>query len=550
MTWIRIAALLGLAAVFHILFLGVGPGFDRLIARPAVSVLFLVALVLGLGVPLLLVARRPDAREEDRGRVSWRVLSGVVVAHLLAVLAIGTLVTGWSPLTDDEQAYVLQAHNLLSGVATSPALLPAGGWGNPFILEIEGPGGVLHWTGCYPFLAGALTAPGLIFGAPNLLWALLGVPIVWQVTRLAEDIWPRADGLLIACMVAGSPFLIGMGVSKHLAVPAALWSVLVVRGLIHGTRHGPGWVDAGVGLCFGLLVHTRPLEAALVAAIVAVFLLVRTVRDWRSGLLGGVLVAAGGLLPFLGWLAYNHAVTGHMTQMPYSLLAVDGPVMGFGQVYNGTHTVLTGVRMRLYGLIELASWGLAGPLLVVLVLEAIRRGRADWRIAVVAAALVIHVLVYLPAPFAAVRTVGPTYRLWMVPGLALILAGVTAADSTSWRDRTWLMMAFGWMTAMPYLLARASVATLVYATPDAAVAQAELEEPALVFSEHAMHTSQAEVFCCYAPLPREADPAVLWIQAESDRDAVRAAYPGRSEYRLTWTPEGPRVEPLPATSSP
>lgn len=129
-------------------------------------------------------------------------------------------------------------------------------------------------------------------------WALLGVAI-WVLCCGTSSYWIRTywGGMLAA---AGGALVFG-GARRLRDAPAALPAALTALGL-------------------ALLANTRPLEG-LMAGLLASLLVWPRVAGWSAR---GWLVVVLGALPLLGatgagMLAYNQAVTGKATKMPYQL---------------------------------------------------------------------------------------------------------------------------------------------------------------------------------------------------------------------------------------
>lgn len=526
------------SAAFHVLFAGFSDGAAGLFSRPETSRLALILLIHALGLPLLMLRPPSSSPRTAARRTPATTLWAIAGMHFVAVLLVGSLITGWSTFTDDEQAYTMLGRLLWQGRVTEPAMVPREAMTNPFIVDVGMRDGVLHWAGCYPLMAGVLTAPGWLVGFPNLLWTGLGALLVVQAARLAEEVWSDVDGTLVAALLAASPTLIAMGAFKHTIVPATLMTALVGRGVLAGMR-GARWADAGTGVAIGVLFHTRPLEGVIVCAGVCAVLVYRFWRDPRDGVLAVAAIGAGGLGPFLVWMAYNHAITGHAFRMPYSLLAKEGPVLGFGRTYNGVHTPLLGLNHRFHAMLRFSTWALGGPLAIVACVVALAEYRRhQWRLLVLMGASGLHLAAYVLAPFPAVSTAGPTYRLWMCLPLVLLVGGLARRDRRIWRFRSAVLVGFGYLTFVPLAFWNLHQLTSVYRAPLEVAAELEIDEPTVILLPPPVVPWQTYVY--YPPPPDSRTDQLVWsVDTPEARAALRRTRPDHRLLRVVW--DGPRA---------
>ncbi|WP_246631707.1 hypothetical protein [Pseudonocardia nigra] len=238
----------------------------------------------------------PSARQvpaDRRARV--HALAPAVV--YLAVRAIGLVVLAWMAgsdliheLSSWDGAWLLAIAG--SGYAGVPAdMLDAFGSRTP-----ETP---LGFFPGYPWLVGAI---GLLTGA-NLVAAGLvvsaaaGVAAAYGLTRIGELVpgGSRRAGLLLTALFAATP----MGVVLSMTYTEALFCALAAWALVGVLRSQ--WLLAGACAAGAGLV--RPTATALVAAVgLAALTAVVSRRDgWRPW--AGGLLAAGGVLGYLGYVA-------------------------------------------------------------------------------------------------------------------------------------------------------------------------------------------------------------------------------------------------------
>jgi len=501
-----------------------------------------IGSVVVLGCLLFWLVRPSDSGPAPE--CSEAAIWGIAAAHVVMVLLAGTFVTGWQDLLDDQEAYTLIARLLSEGRAIEPSFVPRDAVNNMFIVDVGAD--LDHWASCYPLLAGLLTLPGYLIGFPNLVWVAFGGVVVIQVDRLAREIWPQCDRLMVALVTAFSPMLIGTNTIFHTVVPAMLFSVLLLRlGLacIRGVRYA----DLGMGFFFGLLVMTRPLEALtmLVVGLAAGVVFVR--RNGVGALMAsGVRIAVGGLLPALMWLTYNHAVTGDPLRMPYDLLTKDGPLYGFGRMYGvESHTVVKGVAHRVFAMGRFAfAWAFAGPLAMLVTLIAFVEYRSDRRILAVLGIGAAHLLLHIPVPFGPMYTVGPFYRVWTLPLVILLVAALSEQDFAGWRRRVGITVAFGWLTFVVTQVGVVHTLSRFFAEPtEQAEELAAANGPLVVFHTGRRWTkTTGKVF--FYPIPRSSTDPVLWvIEQDGVREMMREIYPDRRHATISWAEAVPFYTP-------
>jgi hypothetical protein len=527
---ILLVGLLVTAVVGHVVLIGtdVLPGLVKTGEGPGSSntewLLYAVVLILGLAL-FAMVRGGPAIAHEP---LSGRTLGALAIGHAAVVLLAGTFVTGWEHFLDDEDSYVLMAQAFMEGRATVESLLPVASIGNRFIVET--PTGEI--ASCYPPMAGLLTLPGAIFGFGHLGWFWVGGALVWHTTRLAEDVFEGSDGLLVSGLLATSPMLIGLGMIQHTSTVAALWIVLGFRVWWAAVR-GSGWAAVGLGAVTGALVLTRPVDATVMLIPLAVGLAWMGWKDFRRLALILGLATIGGLPFLVVMLIYNHAVTGEWTRLPYDLLAVQGPVYGFGETFNGPHTLGDGIGYRLGALARFGVWSLGGVLAFVVGFVCLVEHRRDWRVALVFAIAALHLAAYVPAPFSTASTVGPVYRAPFLPLVAVLAGVLPALGGRCWRRRAWALVGLSWMLFVPWQVASLRTqAEQLRAPVDLAAAAASKHGAIVVLGRRDLYTANNRD---WFPPPR--DPAEpVWFAADVPgiETWLREHYPERALYRLEW----------------
>jgi hypothetical protein len=497
-----------------------------------------LALLFLLACVPLLMWKRETRQETSTAPLSSRQLTGWVLLHLVLVAAAGSALTGWAPMLDDEAVYQFQAQLLLEGRVREPfTVFDSQVRMNPYFIFIPRAEGGADWAGCYPFLAGLVTAPGLAMGMPNLLWFPLGSLIVWQGTRLAERIAPKAPAHLVPLLLATSPALIGLALMKHTALLAALWSLLAARCVLTPSKHG----DLAAGALVGLAVHSRPLDGLLLAVVVGLAILIQARGSTPHPPLPRLLRCGLGGLPFLiGLLAYNQAVTGDVTVLPYQLIFDGTPLFGFGSSVFGEHTPASALRNGALSFAKFATWGLPLPLLLAALLLAFRAAQRGSRVSAHLLLIVgSHYLAYAGVPFGQHAIAGVSYGIWVLIPFAMLIA-VVVGEHEHWAPKAFALGALLSLTVLPY----AGVVARGYAQHNAAPREAAhalaAEHGPIVVMHHSFETHPSRSLMYHPPIVTDPDAPVQWWYDAARMNMRRqglAAFPDRPAFYIAWSPE-------------
>jgi hypothetical protein len=500
----------------------------------------------GAWVATGLAAREPEPALA-RARAASRTLWTWALVHVVLVLAAGTFVTRWARLTDDADVYRMQARMLLSGQVAEPSFPIRSAVTNLFVIDVGSRDGVPYWSGCYPLLASVWTAPGFAVGFDNLLWVLAGALLVVQVARLAEDLWPEADGALVAALVATSPALVALGTTAHTSLLATLFAATAAR-LVVRLAGDPNQARSALalGATLGLGVLARPLDGALGIGLAALAL----AAAWRGaprelGRIGAFVVAGG--LPFAAiWAAHNHAVTGSATVMPYSLLEGGVPVYGFGEdVLFGPHGPLRAVVKTVTALLRLTGWISGWPILWAAAWCALRAWR-DPRMAWLLAAAAAHLVAYALAPYGAMPTTGTTYHVYLVPFVVLALAGGLRRDREGLRRRAAALAALGAVTFVPVALVSLGASASFGRAPLLAGERLRQEHGRVLIEWTPPVEEPLRSVVLHPPVPAPGDD-VVWVSGEDPTafDRARALLPDHAPYRMWRRGEELTIERAP-----
>jgi hypothetical protein len=499
------------------------PALDLLAGRSE-TIWLLLTLVTGV-VAWAAIEQTDSGQSAPAPRpASSRALWGWGVVHLVMVVLTGVLITRWAPITDDADVYRMQARLLLHGAVAEPAFPIRSAVTNLFVIDLPARDGLAQWSGCYPLLAGLWTAPGLALGFDNLLWVPLGALLTVQVGRLAEELWPDADGALAAGLVATSPTLVALGTTLHTSLLATLLAVAAARlgvRIARAESTDPAMALA-LGALLGLGVLARPLDGVLGLALAAVGLSWGLRRSGARLASTAATVALGGLPLAVVFAAHNRAVTGSPFVMPYDLILGGVRVYGFGDVWYGPHTPYRALVKTATALLRLDAWVLGWAALVPVAAYAATAWR-DPRIAGLAVAAAAHFVLYALAPYGAVPTAGTTYHAWAVPLLVLVL--VARWRGRGARSRAIALGVFGLVTFVPvgyYSLGRSAEYTRA---PLVAAEELRREHGRVLIRYVRPPSRPARSAVYHAPIPAPGD-AVLWIADDPDTfAAARAQFP-------------------------
>jgi 4-amino-4-deoxy-L-arabinose transferase-like glycosyltransferase len=412
------------------------PWWGQAVAEWKVRGLVVLAIAAGLAVVLgsrvdsgLARARALLLRPPPR---TFALLMAVLTFAAAAFLA--RYCFAGQPFTTDEMAQQWHARILLSGHLSAVPEAHREFFNTAPVIDRDG-----RWFSQYPVGGPALIALGLLFGAAWLVNPLLIAFATWNlygfVAAAFDDLTARITTLLFAL----SPMVLIMAASQMNHVPALSFTLLALASLAEWDRTDDPRRQrrhaAVVGLALGLVALVRPLDAAVVGAVVLGFeaLRARESRERRRSLLAQLAACA---VPVALLLWVNSRTTGSPFLFGYE--ALNGPEHGLGFHVDPTgrmHTpvhglvLISGYLMRLSR--YLFEWPLPGVPVIVAGLVALSRpSRWDVVLTALAAGFLGAYAAYWFDGFFA----GPRFLFTAVPAFVYFAARAPGAVAAAVRQ--------------------------------------------------------------------------------------------------------------------
>ncbi len=298
----------------------------------------------------------------------WVFNVGIFAVALLIYAAVAWFVFGGIPRIDDGVASLFQARLFAVGKCTQP--LPADPDFFQVFAVLGAREGLAHRCGMYPPGWPLLLTPGVWLGVPWLVNPLLGSLLLVVMAELGRSLYDDRTGRVAALLALPSPFLLvlsGVHLSNMATILFLGLAVLSLRKLWKTYR----WIWGGVaGLCWGMALLCRPVDAAVLGAICALGFLFPAKRLWRCrlGMVAGLVVA---LLAIGVLLGFQQITTGDWQTPGHELGMGSYGKFGFVQLTpRKFHTPEAGLKftmMRLRALNEcLLGWPIPSLLVVLL----------------------------------------------------------------------------------------------------------------------------------------------------------------------------------------
>jgi hypothetical protein len=323
----------------------------------------------GGGGPVVGRVRR--SLPDDRGRRYRLAVLVLTVAVGVAAFFLSHRVFPYLSTNHDEAVYLQQAAMLLEGqLVLRPPVETAF---RPWFFVQAGPELYAKYT---PVTA-AVFAVGMALGDPRLSLAAVAAGLVALTYAVGVEAFDRRTGLLGACLVAVSPFLLVQTAVFLPYAPTLLFELLFAWAYLRAARTGSRRWAALAGLAIGVAFFARPYTAVLFAAPFVAHALRRLGRSATAGRASALttvsrqgVVAACGLLGVAATLAYNARMAGDPFTFPYQAFAPrDGLGFGTRRILGYERTYTPGLALEANARVVwllFTRWVVAGPLGTVL----------------------------------------------------------------------------------------------------------------------------------------------------------------------------------------
>lgn len=396
----------------------------------------------------------------DRAALGFSLLATVATALVAVLVMRGTA------LLDDERAYEFQAQLFARGSLMLPEAPAA--FRNPMMLTTPA------WMSKYPIGHSLILTMGAAFGAARVIPPILAGLITFFTYRFAKEAFSEKQALLVAALLASSPFLwfccatLMAFSSFTCSYVAALWLFAKYR------KSGSLKPLALSGALLSLAAVTRPFDAAALAFPLGGWLLLDLFRFGRSRMVPIALFGCG-MVPLVGLqLAVNHHVTGSPLVFLYSL-AKDFS-LGFTRTLPGfpyEHTPLQAIAHWSVAATRLDLWLLGWPGAMVLVFVGLLLGmKSSWD-RLLAACLGVFAIAYTLIASTGTWDVGPTYYFAISPLLIIIAVRGLHGIRNRLAPIGALARAFGWLPIVGALVGFVTVLPIRLIRLDALVEQIE-----------------------------------------------------------------------------
>lgn len=351
-----------------------------------------------------------------------------------ALAGCGALAMAWycfsgHPFTSDEMAHQWHARILLGTRFSAVTEQWPEFFNTAPVWDRDG-----RWYSQYPVGGPAFIALGMIFSAAWLVNPFLVAVAAWNLYGFAHRTVGDPIARTTTILFAVSPMVLIMGGSQMNHVPVVALALVALNALarwddrLTTDSRGRARDAAIIGAAIGVAATVRPLDAALVAAVVGVFQLWQAAGDrsrWPS--LG--VQALAGAIPVAILLLANARTTGAPLLFGYD--ALNGPEhgLGFHLDPNGQeHTPLRGLAYASGYLLRLSrylfEWPLPGMLFIVAGMATLRRPR---RWDALLAALILGFLVAYAAYWFDGFFAGPRFLFTAAPAFVYFAARAVGA---------------------------------------------------------------------------------------------------------------------------
>jgi hypothetical protein len=233
----------------------------------------------------------------------------LLVVGLAALVGFIHFVFHSTYVTDDENAYDLQAEILLRGMLYAPAPPVEDSFKNWFIISAG------KYTGKYTLGHPLILAAGKALGSPYLLTVLLSLLSIMLTYRVGTMLYGSAMGVLGAALLVASPFF--LFTSSTLLSHSTSFFALALFTYLFLTAYAKNKKALAfcAGFAAGYAFNVRSLTAIGFCAPFVFWAMARLLKDKK--LVMPLAMLMGFLIPFALTLEYNRIITGRYTEFPF-----------------------------------------------------------------------------------------------------------------------------------------------------------------------------------------------------------------------------------------
>ena len=346
---------------------------------------------------------------------------GAALLALAAALTLTFLCFAAQPHNADEVAQLWHARILLAG----RLFLPADP--NPEFFGMDNVIDRGRWYSQFPIGGPAFYAIGMAVRAAWLVNPLLLALTIPNLHAFARRAWDERTARAAVLVLIAAPWPLFMSASYMNHVPV-LWLVSVALAQLalwhDAATRAAAWRSAAlIGLAMGAAAAIRPLDAAIVAAVIGAMQLTR-LRGSRVRTSSLAIQVAAGMLPVSLLLLANWRTTGAPLRFGYDVLYGSAHGLGFHtDPYGTSHTPMRAIAFASKYLLELDVALLESPLpavaVVVVGLLAMRR-TSRWDrllLALLAVQLATFAMYWHEGEFR-----GPRFLYTALPSIVLLIA--------------------------------------------------------------------------------------------------------------------------------
>jgi Dolichyl-phosphate-mannose-protein mannosyltransferase len=474
-------------------------------------------------------------------RATWLIALVLGVALLLPLWA-AFFVLDRFPNSSDEFSYLFQAH-AFAGFRL---------WEAPPVLGVD----LIayrtwifesKWVSQYPPGWPIALAAGFLLGLP--MWtvnALLGAASVAALAALCRRVGDLSATIVAVALYALTPFYVMNAASYFSHIISSLLIVLLCHCLLPiEAEWSPARLFAA-GVILGLLAMTRYFDLPLLLPALLFWLATLPPTAWPRT----IALMTAGFTPIIGLLAaYQYLITGSPFHSTYVVMS-DAADPSVPSLSLEPELVLIGVMLTPVRLAELALW--TSPIVLMAYLGSLWLKFKERTLAFYDLIFPSFVIAYVFFVGSGGNRYGPRYYMEAFP--LLVVTIVSAAPSVLARvnQPMYRMLIFAPIACLLYFLAAWPLVSTGFRREVFA-----REEPFRLAREATISDAVVILETASAPglvtsdlvrNPPTMDAAVLYARPDTDRKAVRQAFPTRSIWRYTrqdQTQAGELVEATP-----